>query len=163
MSASEADLAQRREQQAVYAYCRAAAVCLNYVNNRGGQPTVTFDFAPSTGDQRYDWPRKVSFQLTHGELAEFCAYLFFPSEAIRWIHGKDAQSKVFSIEKQSGHLLFSIRRGAVRLNIPVIPTDQFYFRNRVLSRLLAIQPPLDASMHLESLRKLAQDIARRSR
>lgn len=144
---------------AVYAYARSSAVCLNFSSNRRLDPTVTFDFARATSPRVYDWPNKVSFQLTHGELAECTAFLLFPWVTLQWTHGQGELAKTLTLSQQPGQLLFSLRVGPAQVNTPVIPRDQYFFRNRLLARLVSIQPDLPAELHLKSLELLARERA----
>lgn len=142
---------------AVSAYAQSSAVCLNYSLNRRHAPTVTFDFARANGPRDYDWARKVSFQLTHSELAECTAFLCFPWTELQWTHGRGDATKTFTLRQQPGQILFSLRVGPTQFNTPVIPRDQYFFRNRLLHRLVNLQPGLPAELHLKSLEILARD------
>jgi len=141
-----------------HAYSRSSAVCLTYSIDRSKQATVTIDFAKSDGNGRYAWSDKVQFQLTRRELAELSAFLFFPWGQMKWVHrAPSGVVKGFDVRVQNGNVLFSIELPDRQIRTPVTPSDQYFFRNLLLARLVEIQPDLSADLHMTSLRRLAED------
>lgn len=143
----------------VYAYCSSAALCANYAKNRSGDETITMDFAAKIEGKRYDWTNKVQFQLTQSELPELTAYMLYPFIEKTWIHRSSMSVvKGLRLKKQPGSILFELSSSSATFRIPVVPKDQYYIRNFLLSRLIAIQPPMPSDYHLNSLKQLSLDL-----
>jgi len=121
------------------------------------QSTITVEFAAKNGGNVPDWSRKVVFQLSQEELAELCAFLFFPWKSVKWIHKSPSGiTKALELSMQSQKIIFTIKAGDRSITVPVVPRDQYFFRNLALSRLTEIQPPLHPDLQLASLQHLAE-------
>lgn len=147
---------QSRFPPSVHAYCASSAICVAFSEDRQRQPTCTIEFAAKSGNSGYAWSSKIPFQLAAAEIAELCAFLFFPSNTRRWVHkAGGGNSKCLQVSHQSPKIVFSITDSERSLNVPVIPRDQYLIRNLLMSRLEEIQPPLSSDLHLASLKRLA--------
>jgi len=141
----------------VHAYCSSGAVNLAFTESKAKHPTITVEFAAKKGGSVPDWSKKLVFQLTQDELAELCAFLFFPWKSIKWIHKSPSGiTKALELSLQSQKVIFAIKAADRTITVPVVPKDQYFFRNLALSRLTEIQPPLHPDLQLASLRQLAE-------
>lgn len=162
MTAEIPDSKHSQFPPSVHAYCASSAVCLSFATDRRSNPTVTVEFASASDSRKYDWANKVAFQLTRNELAELTAYMFYPSALFRWVHTSPAGvTKGFEVRLQSPVILFSISSRSRSVRTPVTPTDQYFVRNLLMSRLTALQPDLAPEMHLASLKRLAANLSSR--
>ena len=142
--------------KSTYAYCASAALCLNFATTRADIPTVSAEVAMKADGRQYDWSNKRTFQFTQAELAEFCAFLFFPKGQRRWIHrSPSGETKSFQVSIDGPNVLAELSAPGFCGRIPVIPRDQYLLRNFGLSRLVQGQPQLSNDHHLQSLQQLA--------
>jgi hypothetical protein len=117
---------------------------------------VTLEFARPGKQGRYDWDSKTIFQLTHNDLSELCAFMFFPGKSRKWTHRAPSGGfKTLEVRSQSEAILFALSSPQDKIHIPVVPADQYFIRNMLLSRLTEIQPPLAPELQLASLKSLA--------
>jgi len=145
----------------VHAYCRSAAVCVTFANDRLSKPTAAIEFAEKGSGSGYAWGDKVVFQLTQGELAELCAYLHHPWQRHKWVHSKGTTAKGLSVTQQGKSVLFALSIRGRDIRVPVVPRDQYFIANLLLSRLVAIQPPLSSDDHQQSLLRLAHALSQK--
>jgi len=145
----------------VHAYCRSSALCVSFAIDRGEKPTVVLEFAEKGHGSSYNWPEKLSFQLNQGELAELCAFLRKPWTSHKWVHQSHPAAKALVIRHQAPNILFEISAGKRHVIVPVIPRDQYFIRNLLMSRLIEIQPSLPLAAHHESLDQLSHALARK--
>jgi hypothetical protein len=108
-------------------YGGKAALCIETDVTRQDEPTLRLEAAPATGPRAYDWPRKLTLQLTREELPVVAAtVLGLLPRCMYKNHGPD-QNKGLEIEHQGSHLfvrLFQKERGV--LAVPVGPADSYY-------------------------------------
>jgi len=77
---------------------------------------------------------------------------------VKWVHrSPSGLVKGFDVRVQNGNVLFSIELPDRQIRTPVTPSDQYFFRNLLLARLVEIQPDLAPDLHMTSLRRLAED------
>ena len=107
-------------------YGSKAALCIETDVTRQDEPTLRLEAAPATGPRAYDWPRKLTLQLTREELPVVTAtVLGLLPRCTDKNHGP-AQNKGLEIEHQGSHLfvrLFQKERGV--LAVPVGPADSY--------------------------------------
>ena len=107
-------------------YGSKAALCIETDVTRQDEPTLRLEAAPATGPRAYDWPRKLTLQLTREELPVVAAtVLGLLPRCLYKNHGPD-QNKGLEIEHQGSHLfvrLFQKERGV--LAVPVGPADSY--------------------------------------
>ena len=147
----------------IHAYCSTNALCASFAVDRAKQATVTLEFAQKrSSGSGYDWKEKVGFQLTQGDLAELTAFMFFPSTSLRLVHRSGAGTlKGLDVTRQGEKFVFELSISGQRFAVPIVPKDQYFLKNLLLSRLIEIQPDLPYEFHLESLRQLAEVVDRR--
>lgn len=108
---------------------------------------------------RFDWANKVAFQLTQPELAEMTAYFFFPTPTKKWVHNSPrGVVKGFRCRLAGKNVLLEYSSKGRDIRCPVVPRDQYLFRNFLLARLVSFQPDLSNDHHLQSLAKLARQL-----
>ena len=107
-------------------YGSKAALCIETDVTRQDEPTLRLEAAPATGPRAYDWPSKLTLQLTREELPVVAAtVLGLLPRCLYKNHGPD-QNKGLEIEHQGSHLfvrLFQKERGV--LAVPVGPADSY--------------------------------------
>ena len=117
-------------------YGSKAALCIETDVTRQDEPTLRLEAAPATGPRAYDWPSKLTLQLTREELPVVAAtVLGLLPRCLYKNHGPD-QNKGLEIEHQGSHLfvrLFQKERGV--LAVPVGPADSYYLAALALRAL----------------------------
>ena len=145
----------------VHVYCRSAALCAGVAIDRSNRRTVVLEFARKGEGRSFDWNNKIAFQLSQGELAELAAYLRHPWASHKWVHRPNGVVKGLEVSNQSPNILFELSTASARWRVPVIPRDQYYVRNLLLSRLFEIQSTMPTTAHYDSLAQLAEALKRK--
>ena len=107
-------------------YGSKAALCIETDVTRQDEPTLRFEAAPATGPRAYDWPRKLTLQLTRAELPVVTATVLGLLPRCTYKNHGPEQNKGLEIEYQGSHLfvrLFQKDRGV--LAVPVGPADSY--------------------------------------
>ncbi|MEZ5577934.1 MAG: hypothetical protein R3F44_20735 [Candidatus Competibacteraceae bacterium] len=107
-------------------YGSKAALCIETDVTRQDEPTLRLEAAPATGPRAYDWPRKLTLQLTREELPVVAATVLGLLPRCTYKNHGPEQNKGLEIEHQGSHLfvrLFQKDRGV--LAVPVGPADSY--------------------------------------
>lgn len=151
------DRYERGFPPSTHAYSGRSAVCVSFSIDKAATPTISVEFAEKANGRGYDWKGKIAFQLNHGELAELCAFLRRPWRSHKWVHRSvTGNIKGFEVTRQDKSILFSISSMGRRINVPVVPRDQYLIHNLLMSRLIEVQPDLPLAEHQASLERLAE-------
>ncbi len=122
-----------------------------------GQYTVSFDMAPSTSANRYDWDVKLSFQLTKRELPLLAAFLlgFAGTELSFPNHGPD-RNKTLELKDQCTHFFIKIRQGHAAYAMPVSAPDHFGLTSLVMTAMRLNAPDLDGMTQIAMLKQVGR-------
>lgn len=149
---ADVEAERRRELQKKYkVYGKDAAVTVEIDRLRSGAATLSFEIAKAlqdvhkSADEKYDWTRKVGFQLTEHELPQvvaMCAGYSGPMMMVEFRFHGEQRDKNFRLTEMNGYMLLTIQQGHRRASLRIETSDTFHLVSLGLRALIANHPHL---------------------
>jgi len=158
---SDVELHPRRTHH-VYGAKAALAIEMDVARAREGADrpfTLRIEGAKASGDGRangsairYDWERKLVFQLTHRELHQAAAVLIGASPGCEFSAHGDNRDKRCEIAAQPGGIFVKLSQGKHTVAVPIGADDLFDVALLAVRALSQNDPDLDQGVLLDILR-----------
>lgn len=137
-----------------HVYASKAALCWQVDVTKRDEPTIRLEAAGAYAERSYDWPNKVSIQLTRDELPCVAAvFLGILPEAKGSNHGVgDQKGKGFEISHQGNKVYVRVFAPGKQFPVPVSPEDTFTVASLLTRQLQEGKPWLSAGDVMTMLR-----------
>ena len=123
---TQSEVSKRDFGLSFHVYGGKAALCFGVSETKGGVPTISIDAAESKGNRAYDWKKKISIQLTQGELATFTGILFGLMTSCKFQGHGPANDKGFEFERQGENFFYkAMAKDRKVLAVKIMPADAF--------------------------------------
>lgn len=107
-----------------HVYSSHSALCFSRGESKEGQPSLFLEAALSTGPRAYDWPNKISVQLSFAEIMQIYAVLIGRTKKMEARGHGAGNDKSFAIEDQRSHFFVNVSQSGMQSRaVRIVPAD----------------------------------------